>query len=253
MIKQNELLNIVLRLGDTALLHGQRLSEWTGKGPILEEDLALTNIALDYLGRATLLLKYAAELEGNGRSEDDMAFKRHENEYHNALMVELPIGNFADTIAKQLILSCFDDILFDQLKKVNNEKISEIAYKAHKEILYHKRHAKDWTIRLGLGTTISNSKMQEAIQTLWMYIDNLFDIENIQKLDLADGTFFSLEDIKSKFKIELQNILNKATIKLPDSDFSLKDIKQGVHTEYLGHLLTEMQFLHRAYPEARWV
>ena len=252
MTKQNALYNYLLRLGDNALIHGHRLSEWCSKGPILEEDLALTNLALDNIGRAQAFLKYAAEVEGKGKTEDDLAYKRGEREFLNNLITELPIGDFAFTIAKQLFIAAFDFYLFTELANSTDQTIAGISAKALKEARYHLVHAQDWCYRLGKGTTISHDKLQNAVNELWMFTDELFEMNEVDALLVDEGIAIDLTDLKVKWMELISPILQDSTIIQPNAGYKQTGSRKGVHTEYLGHLLAETQYLQRAYPDATW-
>lgn len=252
MTQQENLFKYILRLGDSAVIHGHRLSEWCSNGPILEEDLALTNIALDYIGRAQSLLKYAGEIEAKGRTADDLVYKRDERQFYNLLITELPKGNFAYTMAKQLILSCYEFYLYTALSQSKDETLAAIAVKSLKEIRYHLSHAKEWSFRLGKGTDLSNEKLQEAYHELWPFTDELFEMNESDKFLLDQGISIDLQSLKNQW-IELMNsILKESSISMPTSTYMQTGSGQGIHTEYFGHLLTEMQFLQRAYPDATW-
>lgn len=252
MTTQEALYTYLLRLGDNALIQGHRLSEWCSRGPILEEDLAITNMALDNIGRAQAFLKYAAEVEGKGKTEDDLAYKRGERQFYNNLITELPIGNFAYTIAKQLIISAFEFFQYAELMKSSDATISGISAKAIKEVRYHLAHAKDWTNRLGQGTEVSHAKLQEAFNDLWMFSDELFEMDEVDQFLLADGISIDLSKLKSSWIEFMMPVLEMNSITLPETAYMQTGSRKGIHTEYLGHLLTEVQYLQRAYPDATW-
>ncbi|MBP6624383.1 MAG: phenylacetate-CoA oxygenase subunit PaaC [Chitinophagaceae bacterium] len=252
MTQQENLFKYILRLGDSAVIHGHRLSEWCSNGPILEEDLALTNIALDYIGRAQALLKYASEIEAKDRTADDLVYKRDERQFYNLLITELPKGNFAFTMAKQLILSCYEFYLYTALSQSKDETLAAIAVKSLKEIRYHLSHAKEWSFRLGKGTDLSNEKLQEAYQELWPFTDELFEMNESDKELLDQGISIDLQSLKNQWIELMSSILKESSISLPTSTYMQTGSGQGIHTEYFGHLLTEMQFLQRAYPDATW-
>lgn len=241
-----------VRLGDNAWILSHRLSEWCSNGPFLEEDLALTNLALDLIGRAQGFYKYAAKLEGKGRTEDDIAYKRNEREYYNNLLAEQPNGNFATTITRQLFISTFEYYFFTELKQSKDEIFAGLAAKTIKEVKYHLAHAADWTIRLGDGTEESKNKMQEAINELWMYTGDMFDIDAVDTAMAQSGDGIDLRALRDKWEAHIKEVLKEATLELPNSTYMQKGSRQGVHTEHLGHLLCEMQYLQRAYPNAKW-
>ena len=252
MTKQAALFKYLLRLGDNSLIQGHRLSEWCSRGPILEEDLAITNMALDHIGRAQAFLKYAADIEGKGKTEDDLAYKRPERQFYNNLMTELPIGDFAYTMAKQLLIATFEYYQMVELCKSNDETIAGIAAKAVKEVRYHLSHAKDWCIRLGRGTNISHDKLQSAFNDLWMYTGEFFEMGEEDALLMKEGIAIDFQLLKPKWEEMVLSILKEANIQIPGSDYFQTGSRKGIHTEHLGHILTEMQYLQRAYPDATW-
>ena len=252
MDKQKALFEYCLRLGDSSLILAQRLSEWCGHGPVLEEDIAFTNIALDYMGHATSILKYAGQVEGKGRTEDDLAYLRNEREFKNALLVEQPNGDYACTITRQFLFSAFTYYLYEELKKSKDETISGIAAKAYKEITYHVRHSSEWIYRLGDGTEESHKRLQEALSNLWMYTGDLFDMDESDTTLTKEGIAADLKLIKSKWEKHVAEVISKATLKIPSETFMQKGSKEGKHTEHLGYILAEMQFIPRAYPGAKW-
>ncbi|MBK6820509.1 MAG: phenylacetate-CoA oxygenase subunit PaaC [Bacteroidetes bacterium] len=252
MTKQQALYKYLLRLGDNPLILGHRLSEWCSRGPILEEDLALTNIALDNIGRAQAFLKYAAEVEGLGKTADDLAYKRDERSFYNNLIAELPIGDFAYTIARQLLIAVFEQLQFTDLSKSSNETIAGIAAKSLKEVRYHVAHARDWCYRLGKGTEESHNRLQRAFNELWMYTGELFEMYDEDVILVFDGVAGDLNTLKIQYYDAVQKILNDSNIQIPVVDYMQTGSRKGIHTEYLGHILAEMQYLQRAYPDAIW-
>lgn len=252
MTKQQALYKYLLRLGDNPLILGHRLSEWCSRGPILEEDLALTNIALDNIGRAQAFLKYAAEVEGLGKTADDLAYKRDERSFYNNLIAELLIGDFAYTIARQLLIAVFEQLQFTDLSKSSNETIAGIAAKSLKEVRYHVAHARDWCYRLGKGTEESHNRLQRAFNELWMYTGELFEMYDEDVILVFDGVAGDLNTLKIQYYDAVQKILNDSNIQIPVVDYMQTGSRKGIHTEYLGHILAEMQYLQRAYPDATW-
>lgn len=244
--------NYAIRLGDNALILGHRLSELCSRGPILEEDLALTNVALDMIGRAQALLKYAAELEGKGHTEDDIAYRRAEINYHNHLLIEQPNGDFAHTIARQLFISVYESLFYSDLEKSKDETLAAIASKTIKEIRYHKEHAIDWTLRLGDGTKESHARMQKAVNDLWMFTGELFEMDHLDSYLVHQHIAVDLVPIKALWYNEIKTVLEKATLVMPEDSYMQTGSKKGIHTENLGHILSEMQYLQRAYPDAKW-
>ncbi|MGZ3882697.1 MAG: 1,2-phenylacetyl-CoA epoxidase subunit PaaC [Bacteroidia bacterium] len=241
-----------LRLADDALILGHRLAELCSKAPFLEEDLAQTNIALDLTGRAQLLLSYAAQIEAKGRTEDDLAYRRAENNYLNHLLAEQPNGNFAETIARQLYMSTYELLMYEQLSKSTDPDLSAIAVKALKEIRYHFRHVSDWVIRLGDGTETSHAKMQKALNDLWMFTGELFEMDENDEALLRLGISVDLIPLKPKWQQKISEVLKEATLSLPENDYMQSGGRKGIHTEHMGHILAEMQYLQRAYPDAIW-
>jgi ring-1,2-phenylacetyl-CoA epoxidase subunit PaaC len=247
-----QLLPYVLQLGDTALIHGQRLGEWCGYGPVLEQDIALTNIALDHIGQARMFYQLAAILDGKGRDEDYYAMKRDVWEFKNPILVELPNGHWGDTIAKCFFLDTYNYFLFDFLKTSKNEQIAAIAQKAIKEIAYHAQFASEWVIRLGDGTETSHQKIQTSIDQLWEYTSGLFEAGPDELAAAADGVGPDLTNIKALWDEKVSEVLSISTIKKPMSTWMQKGGKYGDHTEHLGFILSDLQFLQRAYPDAKW-
>lgn len=252
MTNQEALYQYLLRLGDSGLIQGHRLSEWCSKGPILEEDLAMTNLALDNIGRAQAFLKYAGEVEGNGKTEDDLAYKRGEREFYNHLITELPIGDFAYTVAKQFTIAAFEYFLFTDLCQSKDETIAAISAKAIKEVKYHLTHWREWCYRLGKGTTESNTRLQNAFNDIWMFTGELFEMSEAETLLSQQQIACNTLAFKNDWTAVVQSVLNDSNILIPNSEYMQTGSSQGIHTEYLGHILSEMQYLQRAYPDAKW-
>ncbi|MDP2387458.1 MAG: 1,2-phenylacetyl-CoA epoxidase subunit PaaC [Bacteroidota bacterium] len=252
MTTKEALYNYSLRMGDNALILGHRLSEWCSKAPIIEEDLALTNVALDMIGRAQAFLKYSAILKNEGQTEDDLAYCRSEKEYHNHLITEQPNGDFAHTIARQLYISIFEYHFFSHLEQSADVEFAAIAAKAVKEVKYHREHAIDWTIRLGDGTAESHKRMQAAINDLWMWTGELFEMDEVDTILLKDGISVDLAPIRDLWKKELDKVLLEAMLVFPEAEYMQSGSRKGIHTENMGHILSEMQYLQRAYPDAKW-
>ena len=241
------LINYTLYLADTTLILSQRNSEWCGHGPILEQDIALTNISLDLLGQSRSFYQYAAELIGNNATEDSLAYLRNEREFKNLLLVELPNADWAQTILKQFYFSTYQLYLFQQLQQHNNAHLAAIAEKAIKEIMYHVRWSSEWVIRLGDGTTESYERMLHAIDELKDYTNEMFiptNYETEMKID------FKL--IQQQWNEKVNTIFEEATLTFPNKTFSQTGGKTGTHTEHLGYILAEMQYLQRSYPNAQW-
>lgn len=252
MNKQEAIYKYALRLGDNSLVLGHRLAELCSKGPILEEDLALTNMALDHIGRAQAMLGYAATVEGQNKTADDLAYKRAERSFYNNLIAELPDKDFAATIARQLMVSSFEYFLYTELLKSKDETIAAIAGKAIKEVRYHLAHSSDWTCRLGEGTDLSHEKMQRALNDIWMFTDELFEMDEVDALLIKEGIAFDLSALKPQWLEHVREVVEEATLKMPNGTYMQTGSRNGIHTEYLGHILSEMQYLQRAYPTAQW-
>ena len=240
-------INYLLHLADTTHILSQRNSEWCGHGPILEQDIAITNISLDLLGQARTLYQYAAEVIGNDATEDSLAYLRGEREYKNLLLAEQPKGDWAITVLRQYLYSQFQYLLFEQLQKSEDEQLAAIAAKSIKETAYHVRWSKEWVIRLGDGTTESHQRIQNAIDELWSYTGEMFvaaDYEAAMSIDLSS--------IQQQWIQKVTDTFNEATLSIPEKVFMQKGGKTGVHTEHLGYILAEMQYLQRTYPGAEW-
>lgn len=243
----------LLRLGDDRLVSAQRLSEWCGHGPILEEDIALANMALDFLGQASALLKLAGQVENKGRDEDRLAYFRSEREFRNATLVELPKGDFGFTILRQFLFSAYASLQLEELQKSTHEDFSGICAKALKETRYHLRHSADWVIRLGDGTDESRARMEHALETQWLYTHDLFHRDSVDETLTAAGIIPSMPDLRSKWEATVKAVFEEATLSLPAvSAPVVLNGRLGRHSEHLGHLLSEMQILARSHPDARW-
>lgn len=249
---QDALLKYILRLADTNLILGQRLSEWTGHGPFLEEDLALTNIALDITGTAKSLLEYAAQLENKGRTEDDLAYFRNEREFFNIKLVEQPNGDYAKTIVRQALKDCFDLYFYQELAKSKDQTLAGIAQKAIKESTYHLRHTASWVERFGDGTEESHNRAQEAVNELWAFTGELFEADEVEEILVKEGIAPEMKNIKQQWEKYMDELLSKATLEKPQNAFMQTGGRNGIHTEHLGFILAEMQALPRMYPEAKW-
>ncbi len=246
------LLSYLLQLGDNALILGHRLAEWCGHAPELEIDMALTNIALDLTGQARTLYQRYVELEGKGRTEDDIAYLRDVREFKNALLVEQPNGDFAHTIARQFFFDAFNYFLHQHLTQSKDEWLAGFASKAIKEITYHLRFSSEWVLRLGDGTELSHQKMQTAIDDLWMWRHELCIPSEVDAIMAKEGIAPDLESLRPLVDDRIRSVLEEATLEVPTDDWAQKGGKTGFHTEYLGYILAEMQFLQRAYPGLQW-
>jgi ring-1,2-phenylacetyl-CoA epoxidase subunit PaaC len=242
----------ILRLGDSALILGQRMLELVAAYPELEEELANANFALDYIGQARMFYTYAAEREGAGRSEDDLAYLRAEHEFRNLLLVEQPNGHFGDTIVRQVLFDAYYLLLLEALTHCSNERLAEIAARAEKEVRYHLRHSAQWLLRLGDGTEESHQKVQGSLDDLWRYTGEMFaaDILDDTLRTSFDGP--DLSAISSQWLTDITAIVEEATLTLPQQQPMATGGKQGRHTEHFGYLIAEMQYLPRIYPGVTW-
>jgi ring-1,2-phenylacetyl-CoA epoxidase subunit PaaC len=245
-------LQYLLRLADTSLILGHRLSEWSGRAPTLEEDIALSNIALDLIGQARPLYANAARLEGQSRSEDDLAFLRDPEEYLNLQIVERPNRDFAVTMARQLAYSTFAELAWGALKTSQDPEIAGVAAKAEKECTYHVRHSAEWVIRLGDGTPESHTRMQAGLDDVWMYTGEMFEVDGVDKAMIAAGIGIDASLLKPRWTVAIGEVIAEATLKVPTDGWMSTGGRRGVHTEHLGHLLAQMQVLPRAHPGATW-
>lgn len=252
MMQQEHLFQTLLRLADDSLILGHRLSEWCGHGPILEEDIALTNIALDLIGQATSLLTYAGEVEGKGRNEDDLAFLRYERDYRNSLLVEQPNGDFGQTIVRQFLFDAYRLELWTALCKSTDAQVAAIAEKSLKETKYHYRHSGEWLVRLGDGTAESHERVQKSLNLMWRYAADLFVEDEAQQWAEQQGIVPSMSDIKTVWLSRVKEVVLEATLQLPNNDWEQVGGRKGQHTEHLGYLLAEMQYMQRAYPNMEW-
>ena len=240
------------RLGDDAIILGHRISEWVSRGPFLEEDIALGNVSLDYIGRARMYYTYAAELSGDGKTEDDFAYLRGERDFQNHLINELPRGDFAYTIARQLLVDAFNTYYLAALTTSNDKTLAAIAEKGVKETKYHLRRSRDWTLRLGDGTQESHKRIQAAIDDIWGFTHELFEHDELERrlIDLGIGVDASL--FKDQWLSDVTAVLEQANLVVPTQEWAVRGGRDGYHTENLGHILTEMQFIHRTYPGCQW-
>jgi len=248
----NALLQYTIRLADDLLILSHRLSEWCGHGPFLEEDIALTNRALDHLGEARNLFTYAGQVEGQGRNEDHFAYLRKERQYVNTLLVEQPNADYAHTIVRSFLFDAYHLPLAEALSKSSDAQLAAIAAKAVKEAQYHVKHSSDWLIRFGDGTEESHRRAQEALDNLWTFTGDLFVMDAVHQ-DLAKaGIAPDLGKIKTAFDATVDKVLAEATLKRPADGFMASGGRQGKHSEHLGYVLADMQYLQRAYPGAEW-
>lgn len=247
-----DLYNYTLKLADNNLVLAQRLSEWTGHGPFLEEDLALTNVTLDMFGNAKALLEYAAKLEGKGRTEDDLAFFRNERQFVNCLICEQANGDYAKTILRQAFFDSFEFLLYSQLAKSKDETLAGIAAKSIKEITYHKRHSHSWVNRFGNGTEESKTRLQTAMNELWRFTGEFFETTEGDTNLAKEGIAVEFSSLKAAWEKEILALLQQANLVIPENVYMQTGGRKGIHTEHLGFLLSEMQVLPRTLPEAKW-
>jgi ring-1,2-phenylacetyl-CoA epoxidase subunit PaaC len=253
--KPNALFEYLQRLGDDRLILGHRLSEWCGHAPILEEDIALANVALDLLGQATIFLRLAGEAEGQGRDEDALAYFREAVEFRNCQLVELPRGDFAFTIARQFLFDVYDVVLLDALTTSTHAELAAVAAKSLKEARYHVRHSGDWMLRLGDGTDESHRRLQVALDSLWRFTPELFAPDEVD-VELAEsGVVSDLATLKPQWETLVGDVLDRAGLTTPNDvsrTLRARGGRAGAHTEHLGHLLAEMQIVARSHPGASW-
>jgi len=239
-----------LALGDDALILAQRLGEWVARAPQIEEDIALANIALDLLGQARTLLGYAGVVEGAGRDEDDLAYLRDDRDFRNVQLVEIPNGDFAVTMARQLVFSAYSRELYAALQSSGDPTLAGLAGKAVKEVAYHRDHAAQWVLRLGDGTQLSRQRMQAGLDQVWPYVDELFD--PVGPAGQLPGVAADPATLRPAWERYVTSVLSEATCRTPEPRWRSRGGRDGLHTEHLGHLLAEMQHLHRSYPGATW-
>jgi len=261
MAPDRHLLEYVLRLADSDLILAQRLGEWVGHGPVLEEDIALTNVGLDLLGQARLWFAYAGEIETRGaqgrppsmaRSEDEFAYMREGGGFRNLLLAEQPNGNYANTTARQFYFDVWHELLLRGLAGSRDPRVAEIAAKALKEVMYHAERSADWVVRLGDGTELSHTRMQSGIDDLWMYTGEMFAVDEVEQALVEEGIAPDAGGLQPVWRDRVASVLDEATLTMPSSTWMQQGGKHGVHTEHLSRLLAEMQSLHRAHPGAQW-
>ena len=251
-IDRKSLTEYLLRLGDTSLILGHRLSEWCGHGPVLEEDIAMSNIALDLIGQARLLYTYAGTVEGEGREEDDFAFKRDVTDWKNLLLAEQPNGDFAATMVRQFLIDCFHVELYTALSKSTDTELAAIAAKSLKEVTYHRRHSGEWIIRMGDGTEESHRRVQRALDDHWIFVDELFETDALDAAIVSAGVGPDLKSLRPAWDSMVDRVLAEATLARPQTDFPRSGGRTGSHSEYLGFILSDLQFMQRAYPGMEW-
>lgn len=250
-MKEN-LYKYILGIADNSLILGQRTGELCGHGPSLETDIACTNISLDLFGQVRSYYQYAAKIADDGRTEDDIAMLRKEREYLNVLLVEQPNTDFGYTIARQFLFDVYHLLYLKELQKSNDLTLSAIATKSVKEVSYHKRFSSDWIKRLGDGTLESNQRIQTAINDLWAFTDELFHQTEADKDMVSEGIGVDVTQLKEEYYNIVSEILEEATLKVPESKYFQKGGKQGVHSEHMGYLLADLQYMQRTYPNMTW-
>mgnify|MGYP006198637853 FL=1 len=248
----NNLIQYIYGIADNSLILGQRLGELCGHGPSLETDIALTNISLDLFGQVRSYYQYAAKIQGNDTTEDTIAFLRKEREYKNVLLVEQPNTDFAYSITRQFLFDMFHIELLNELQNSKDETLAAIAKKSIKEVSYHVRFSSDWMRRLGDGTTESNQRVQAAVNDLWVFTDELFHQTDADKAMVSEGIGVDVTQLKQSYYQKVNAILEEATIEVPKIEYFQKGGKQGIHSEYMGYILTEMQYMQRTYPNMNW-
>ncbi|MBB3017350.1 ring-1,2-phenylacetyl-CoA epoxidase subunit PaaC [Microvirga lupini] len=252
MVDSSALFEYLLRLGDNALILGHRLSEWCGHSPALEEDLALSNVALDLIGQTQLWLNLAGEVEGRGRNADNLAYLRDARDFRNVLLVEQPNGDFAATMARQFLFDAWHYLLLRELTGSKDARIAEIAAKGLKEVTYHLERSRDWVLRLGDGTEESHRRMQAAIDDLWMYTGELFESDEVDQAMVREGLGPDFATLHEPWLGLVRATAEEATLTLPQPGWAQRGGKRGLHSEHLGYILADLQFLQRAYPNATW-
>ena len=252
-VDKDKLLQFLLRQGDNTLVLGHRVSEWCGHSPILEEDIALANTALDLIGQTQMWLGYAAEVQGEGKTADDLAFLRDAWDFRNVLLVELPNGDFGQTLMRQFLIDAFQSVLMARLMKSSDETVAAIAAKASKEVAYHVERSADTVVGLGDGTEESHNRMQAALDYLYPYVGEMFESDDVDAAMAEAGVAADPASLREEYDALIGKVLADATLTIPESKYAHKGGRTGyMHTEHLGHLLTSMQWLQRAYPGCEW-
>ena len=253
MAADDPLFDWLLRQGDSCLVLGHRLSEWCGHAPVLEEDIALANVALDLIGQARFWLTLAGEVEGAGRDENQLAYLRDAHAYRNVLLVEQKNGDFAVTMTRQFLFDAWHWLVLTELQCSADPRVAEIAMKAVKEVAYHLERSRDWVIRLGDGTEESHRRMRKAVDQLWPFSGELFEMDEVDRAVIERGIGVDLEGLRGPWLELVRTTFDEATLAMPNPDaWMQRGGKRGRHSEHLGYLLAEMQFVQRAYPGATW-
>lgn len=248
----NNLIQYICGIADNSLILGQRLGELCGHGPSLETDIALTNISLDLFGQVRSYFQYAAELQGNQSTEDTFAFLRKEQEYRNVLLVEQPNTDFAYVIARQFLFDVYHQLFLEKLQLSSDQTLAAIAKKSLKEVTYHVRFSSDWVIRLGDGTEESHNRISSTIADLWIFTEELFSATEVESEMSKNSIGVDVSALRDTYYQRVQAVLNEATIAIPDVKYFQKGGKQGNHTEHMGYILTEMQYMQRTFPNMTW-
>jgi ring-1,2-phenylacetyl-CoA epoxidase subunit PaaC len=248
----NHLVQYICGIADNSLILGQRLGELCGHGPSLETDIALTNISLDLFGQVRSYFQYAAELQGDQSSEDTFAFLRKEQEYRNVLLVEQPNTDFAYVIGRQFLFDVYHQLFLEQLQSSSDQTLAAIAKKSLKEVTYHVRFSSDWVIRLGDGTEESHNRMSAAIEDLWIFTEELFSCTELEKEMSISALGVDVSLLREAYLNRVHAVLSEATIAIPDVKYFQKGGKQGIHSEHMGYILTEMQYMQRTFPNMTW-
>ena len=248
----SQLINYTLHLADNTLILAQRNAEWCGHGPILEQDIAITNISLDLIGQARNFYQYAAVLIGGDATEDSLAYLRKEREFKNCLLVEQPNGDWAQTILRQFFFSVYQSLLYKKMQHSKDEQLAAIAAKALKEVTYHVKWSSEWVIRLGDGTEESHNRMNKAVTELYSYTGELFVPADYESATAESGAGVDVAGLQNDWLNKVKEIFAEATLTIPEKTFMQSGGKQGVHTEHLGYILTELQYLQRTYPNSEW-
>ena len=251
-MSENYLYNYLVRLADNALIFGHRISEWTGKAPTLEEDIALSNFALDFIGQSRSLYSYAAQVEGKGRDEDQLAYLKLSHEYKNLLLLEQPNGDFGYTIMRAFIYSTFMHKFWIKMINSADKTLAAIATKAEKESAYHVRHSAEWVIRLGGGTEESHKRIQQSADEVWRFTAEMFETDEVEQSLTEQGIAFDPQDIYQDWLSYVKEIFEIATLQVNQDVFMRTGGRNGQHSEYLGYILTELQWVQRTYPNSQW-
>ncbi|MEU0337030.1 1,2-phenylacetyl-CoA epoxidase subunit PaaC [Streptomyces sp. NPDC006193] len=243
---------LLLRLGDDALVLGQRLCQWITRAPTIEEDMALSNIALDLIGHARVLLTLSGQADGTGRTEDELAFTRRDRDFTNALLTELPNGDFAVTVARQLVYTHYAVLYYEALAGCADTRLAGFGQRAAREVAFHRMHADNWTLQLGLGTPESSRRMQRALERVWPYTAELFDEDDVSRHLAAAGTAPSPAPLRPVWEERVGEVVSRAGLAVPAPGWQARGGRAGLHTEEFGPLIAEMQSVHRQFPGGRW-